>query len=70
MSWVFVHRLLLVWAWAWAIQHQHANHIYGKKIMTYSLVNKEFLVFSLFTFDSLLHLDSLQLTALFEHPTF
>jgi hypothetical protein len=54
---------LLVWALAWAIQHQHANHNNGNKIMTYSLVDKEFLVFSLFTFDPLLHLDLLQLTA-------
>jgi hypothetical protein len=61
---------LLVWALAWAIQHQHANHNNGNKIMTYSLVDKEFLVFSLFTFDSLLHLDLLQLTALFEHLAF
>jgi hypothetical protein len=61
---------LLVWALAWAIQHQRANHNDGNNIMTYSLVDKEFFVFSLFTFDPLLHLDLLQLTALFEHLTF
>ena len=70
MSWVFVRRLSLVWAWAWAIQHQRANHNRSKTIMTYSLVDKEFLVFSLFTFDPLLHLDLLQFTSLFEHFTF
>ena len=67
MSWVFVHRLLLVWASAWAIQHQHANYDSDHgKMVTYSLVDKEFLVFSLFSFDALRYLDLLQLSALFE----
>ena len=70
MSWVVVHLLWLVWAWAWAIQHQHANYNNGNKIMTYSLVDKEFLIFSLFTFDPLLHLHLLQITALLEHFAF
>lgn len=70
MLWAFVHRPLLAWASVWAVQHQHTNHIEGDMNMTYSLVDKEFLVFSLFAFDPLLHLDLLQLTALFEHLTF
>ena len=64
---VFVRRLLLVGAWAWAIQHQHANYDSDHgKMVTYSLVDKEFLVFSLFSFDALRYLDLLQLSALFE----